>query len=80
MTIVQIPYALIGNIVAAGFIIAGFVLAETRGRIVIAALAAATFIVPKLAESLTVGTVCYVARIVLALGCAIYTKWRNAAI
>ena len=79
MTIVPIPYELIGNIVAAGFIIYGFVLAEARGRIAIAGLAAATFIVPKLAGPGAVGTVCYVARIILAIGCAIYAKWRSAA-
>ena len=77
--VVQIPYALFGNIAAAGLIIYGFVLAAARGRIAIAVFAAATIVVPKLAPSLAVETVCFVARIALALGCAIYAKWRNPA-
>jgi len=76
--IVQIPYALIGNIVAAVFIIAAFLAAEARGRIAIVVLAAATFVVPKLSASSTVDIVCFTARILLAIGCALYVKWRNA--
>jgi hypothetical protein len=77
--IVQIPYALIGNIVAAALIIAGFLAAETGGRIAIVLLAGATLVIPKLAASPTVGVVCFTARILLAIGCALYVKWRNSA-
>ena len=36
------------------------------------------FLVPQVAGSNTVGIVCFGARVLLGIGCAIFVKWRNA--
>ncbi len=79
MTIIPIPYALIANVIAGFFIVRGFLAAEERGRIVIVVLAAATLIVPRLFASGTVGLFCFVARVLVGIGCAMYVKFKNAA-
>lgn len=73
------PYELIANIIAGFFIFTGFLAAEERGRITIVLLAAATLIVPPVAGSNTARLVCFGARVLLGIGCAMYVKWRNAA-
>jgi hypothetical protein len=77
--VISIPYELIANIIASAYILYGFVIAEIRGRIVILILAAATFLGPKILPSLAMRIACFAARVLLAIGCALYGKWRNAS-
>jgi len=71
-----IPYQLIGTIIALGIMAYAFYEAETTGRWVILVLAAATLIVPKIFPSSTVGLLCFIARILIAIACYIYLKIR----
>jgi len=76
--LITIPYELIGTLVALGLMAAAFYQAENKGRIVIFVLAATTFIVPKIFPGSTVHLVSFIARTLVAAGCYVYVKWRNA--
>ena len=55
-----------------------FIQAGEKGRIAIPVLMGAVYGVPRLWPSPTVALVCFLAKIILAIGCAIYVKWSNA--
>ena len=69
---------LVGNV--ASVLVGGyaFVEAEDRGRVLIASLMGAAFLLPRLFPSLTLRLVCFVARMILAIGCVVYLKWKQA--
>jgi ABC-type glycerol-3-phosphate transport system permease component len=72
------PYAAIGTIIALGMMAYAFYEAENRGRLVILVLASATFIIPELFSTSTIGLICYISRILIGIGCYIYVKIRHA--
>jgi hypothetical protein len=74
----SIVYGLIGNLLALWLAVTAFLQAGPKGRIAIAGLMALTFLVPEFAPGLTTATVCFVARIVIAIGCYLYIRWDNA--
>ncbi len=49
--------------------------AEARGRIIIFSLASITFLFPVFVPSPALGIICFVARILLGIGCFVYWKW-----
>jgi len=71
-------YFLTGTLIALGLMASAFYQAENKGRIVIFFLAATTFIVPKIFPGSTVHLISFIARILVAAGCYVYVKWRNA--
>jgi hypothetical protein len=71
--------SLIGNILAIVGAGAAFFEAETKGRIFILTLMALTFIIPKIWASLLISSICFVLRMVLAIGCYVYVKYQSAA-
>ena len=54
-----------------------FIEAENTGRIFIALSMGASFVVPKLWPGMLVGTVFFVLRICLGIGCYVYLRWRG---
>lgn len=75
---IQLPYFLIGNVIAIALSALAFYEAGVKGRIVILVLVGATFLVPKLVPGLTISYLMVAARMVIGIGCTIFIRWRNA--
>ena len=75
---IQPPYFLIGNIIAVALGGLAFYEAGIKGRIVLLVLFGATFLVPKLVPGLTISYFMIAARMVIAVGCYIFIRWRNS--
>lgn len=71
-------YGWIGNLLAVGLAVPAFLQAGPKGRIAIGGLMALTFLVPEFVPGPTPAIVCFVARIVIAIGCYLYIRWENA--
>jgi hypothetical protein len=71
-------YGLIGNLLAVWLAVTAFLQAAPKGRIAIAGLMAATFLVPEFVPGPTTAIICFVARILIAIGCYLYIRWENA--
>jgi hypothetical protein len=69
-----IPYAGIANIIALGFMAYAFIGGESRGRIVIASLGGATFLLPELFPSQAIWIISLISRVVIAVGCYLYAR------
>ena len=72
------PYGFIGDMLAVIVAVVAFVQAGPKGRIVIAWLMGSAFVIPRIAPSPTVSIVCFIARILIAIGCYLYIRWSNA--
>lgn len=73
-----IPYGSIGTGVAIILIALAIYEAEIKGRIIILVLALLTFLLPVLFRTAVLNLICYIARLLLGIGCYIYLKWQNA--
>ena len=71
-------YTIIGTILTLGIITYAFFEFDSKGRITIIILVAATYILPKIFPGLVIGLICFILRISIAIGCYIYIKYRNA--
>jgi hypothetical protein len=65
----------IATFVVLVFIGLAFYEADVKGRIIVFGLAAITFLLPLFIHSLAMPTICFVARILLGIGCLVYWKW-----
>jgi hypothetical protein len=72
------PYGMLGDALAVIAAVVAFFQAGLKGRIVIAWLMGSSFVIPLIAPSPTVSIVCFVARILIAIGCYLYIRWSNA--
>jgi hypothetical protein len=71
-------YGLIGNLLAVWLAVTAFLQAGPKGRITIVGLMAVTFIVPEFVPGPTAAIICFVARIVIAIGCYLFIRVSNA--
>jgi hypothetical protein len=71
-------YTIIGTILSLGIIVYALLEADSKGRITIIILVAATYILQKAFPGFVISTICFVLRILIAIGCYIYIKFRNA--
>jgi hypothetical protein len=75
VSIINGPIADILSIILA---VAAFTQAGEKGRFGILVLMGCAFGIPYLWPSGTVALVCFLAKILIAIGCYIYIKWSNA--
>jgi hypothetical protein len=75
---VSIVYGAITDILSIILAVVAFTQAGEKGRIGILALMGCAFGIPYLWPSRTVALVCFLAKILIAIGCYIYVKWSNA--
>jgi len=75
---VSIVYGAVANILSIVLAVVAFTQAGEKGRIAILALMGCAFGIPHLGPSRTVALVCFLAKILIAIGCYIYIKWSNA--
>jgi hypothetical protein len=73
-----VPYFLIGNAAALVAGVLAFIEAELPGRVVIVILLGGTFLVPKLVPGVTILYIMLAARMVIAVGCYLFYRWRNS--
>jgi len=73
----QIPYLLVINIIVLIIFIFAFIAAETKGRIILAALLALLFILPYLFPIPAVGWACYIGKAIFGIGCYIYIRYHG---
>jgi len=71
-------YTIIGTLLSIGVITYAFVEADSKVRITIIILVAATYILQKIFPGFVIGTICFVLRILIAIGCYIYIRFKNA--
>lgn len=74
----SIVYGAITDILSIVLAVVAFTQAGEKGRIAILVLIGCAFGVPYLWPSRTVALVCFLAKILIAIGCYIYVKWSNA--
>lgn len=74
-----IPYGEIGDIIAAVVSILAFWLAETKGRIIIATVMILLFVLPSLFPGNTLSLICFLGRMIFAVGCYLYVKWQGSS-
>ncbi|GEM_PF-4401387 len=72
------PYQAIGDLLAVGVAVAAFLQAGLKGRIVIAVLMGAAFLVPDMIGGQTAAYIGLAVRMVIAIGCYLYVRWINA--
>jgi hypothetical protein len=70
-------YGIVGNVIAIGLAAKSFVESETRGRIVILVLIGTTFLIPRLFPGRTVSLVAFIARMIVAIGCYFFLRYRG---
>jgi hypothetical protein len=80
MFIYQQVVFLIANVIAIVLIARAFFEAAATGRIIILALFALSFIVPRVWPGIPVSLICFVVRVCLAIGCYIYLKWQHVSL
>lgn len=73
-----IPYDLIGTGIAIILIALAIYEADIKGRIIILALTLLTFLLPALLRKAVLNLICFIARLLIGIGCYIYLKWQNA--
>jgi hypothetical protein len=73
---VTVPYLLIGNVISVFLAVYVFIIAETKGRIVIITAMAMSFVIPKLWPDQSVDLICSIGRVLCGIGCVIYIKWQ----
>jgi hypothetical protein len=71
-------YTILGTILSLGIIVYALLVAGSKGRITIIILVAATYILQKAFPGFVIGTICFVLRILIAICCYIYIKFKNA--
>jgi len=74
----QLPYFLIGNVIALGLCAYAFYEAGTGGRIALLVLVGATFLVPRFVGGLPIKYWMISARMVLGIGSYFYIRWKNS--
>jgi hypothetical protein len=72
------PYLLVGNIAAVVAGVLAFNEAGTGGKIALVVLFGATFLAPELVPGPTIPYLMLAARALLAIGCYLFTRWRNS--
>ena len=71
-------YGWVANILSIVLAVVAFTQAQKKGQIAILVLMGSAFGIPHLWPSRTVALVCFLAKIIIAIGCYIYVKWSNA--
>ena len=74
----SIAYGAIADILSIVLAVVALTQAREKGRIAILVLMGCAFGVPYLWPSRTAALVCFLAKILIAIGCYIYIKWSNA--
>ena len=74
----SIVYGAVANILSIVLAVVVFTQAGEKGRIAILALMICVFGVPYMWPSRTAALVCFLAKILIAIGFSIYIKWSNA--
>ncbi|MGD0783431.1 MAG: hypothetical protein ABSA30_11290 [Candidatus Aminicenantales bacterium] len=74
----SIVYGAIADILSVVLAVVAFTQAREKGRIAILVLMICAFGVPHLWPSRTAALVCFLAKILIAIGCYIYIRWSNA--
>jgi len=54
-----------------------FLEAQVKGRIFLIVSVSLTFLLPRIFPSITMTILCFVSRIMIAVGCLIYLKWQG---
>jgi hypothetical protein len=75
---VSIVYGAIADILSVVLAVVAFTQAREKGRIAILVLMICAFGVPHLWPSRTAALVCFLAKILIAIGCYMYIRWSNA--
>ena len=70
-------YGWVANILSIVLAVVAFTQAQEKGQIAILVLMGSAFGIPHLWPSRTVALVCFLAKILIAIGCYIYVKWSN---
>ncbi len=73
----QIPYGLIGEVIAGILSILAFIEAEEKGRILLIAVWALSFLLPVIFPSFIMRQVSPFLRLAIGIGCFVYLKYRG---
>ena len=74
---IQLPYADIGLLVAIVLMVLAFLESALKGRIVIVVVLVISFILPIVFPSSIISVICSVGRLLFAVGCFIFLRYRT---
>jgi hypothetical protein len=75
--IIQIPYQLIGEIIALTLFILAFIEAEIKGRIFLVSVFVLLFLLPWLFPSRIMSLLSLITKLAVGMGCYIFLKYRG---
>ena len=75
-----VPYGSVIDLIVIFLVVYAFLLAEARARIIMTAIFIVLFMLPLLFRVPAVYWVCYAGKVILGLGCYVYTRAKKAGL